>query len=274
LGWSEARVKAFLSRKKNPNSYYYRFNAPGEAQATGNWTKAEVDLFMAQIQNFGVTYRWGEFSMSIPGRVGYQCSNYYRKLIQEGVIKDPNYVLIDGKLKFLRGKDRVKNGLGPSEVAGANVEHLRKKRLRELANEKPKPRRRKKAKKRRGKGGDTVYADEVDSGSGSDDNGAYGYAAYGTKGRSTTKKSAGKGKKVEKKELLPGLRCPMTFEPIYDPAFSPYGHVMGYDTWLRVLGREPRNTCPFTKQKLTRRMLVKLNADNVEEYKPKIKDYK
>lgn len=54
----------------------------------------------------GVNYRWGEFSIKIPGtwsllifgnttamiedvslgRVGYQCSNFYRKLIQEGKI--------------------------------------------------------------------------------------------------------------------------------------------------------------------------------------------
>ena len=29
--------------------------------------------------------------MKIPGRVGYQCSNYYRQLIREGVIIDDNY---------------------------------------------------------------------------------------------------------------------------------------------------------------------------------------
>ena len=29
--------------------------------------------------------------MQIPGRVGYQCSNFYRQLIKEGEIKDENY---------------------------------------------------------------------------------------------------------------------------------------------------------------------------------------
>ena len=37
LGWSEARIKAFRNREKNPNQYYYRFNDPGEPQATGKW---------------------------------------------------------------------------------------------------------------------------------------------------------------------------------------------------------------------------------------------
>ena len=32
LEWSDARIKAFLGRASNPNAYYYRFNAPGEAQ--------------------------------------------------------------------------------------------------------------------------------------------------------------------------------------------------------------------------------------------------
>ena len=39
--------------------------------------------------------------MQIPGRVGYQCSNYYRQLIKEGEIKDENYTFDkNGKLVF------------------------------------------------------------------------------------------------------------------------------------------------------------------------------
>lgn len=43
--------------------------------------------------------------MKIPGRVGYQCSNFYRQLVRDGEIKDENYeVNSDGKLVFrLRG---------------------------------------------------------------------------------------------------------------------------------------------------------------------------
>jgi hypothetical protein len=48
--------------------------------------------------------RWGIFSEKIPGRVGYQCSNFYRKLILDGVIKDSSYRIgPDGKLHY---KDR------------------------------------------------------------------------------------------------------------------------------------------------------------------------
>lgn len=33
-GWSEARIKAYKQIDSNPNSYYYRFNAPGEMQVS------------------------------------------------------------------------------------------------------------------------------------------------------------------------------------------------------------------------------------------------
>jgi hypothetical protein len=38
-GWSEARIRAYSQIDKKPNTYYYRFNAPGEKQAHGGWTK-------------------------------------------------------------------------------------------------------------------------------------------------------------------------------------------------------------------------------------------
>jgi hypothetical protein len=40
--------------------------------------------------------------MAIPGRVGYQCSNFYRHLIEKNIVQDPNYVLDEkGKAHFV-----------------------------------------------------------------------------------------------------------------------------------------------------------------------------
>jgi hypothetical protein len=50
-GWSEARVKAWNGRAANENAYYYRFNAPGEAQASAGWTPGEHKLFMVGLYN-------------------------------------------------------------------------------------------------------------------------------------------------------------------------------------------------------------------------------
>merc|ERR1719378_1038913 len=71
--------------------------------------------------------------------------------------------------------------------------------------------------------------------------------------------------------VLKGMTDMMTGEAMVKPAISPYGHVMEYDSWCSIL-RNPKtkNKCPFTQQKITRRQLVRLDADNIEEYKDKI----
>merc|ERR1712129_465434 len=72
-------------------------------------------------------------------------------------------------------------------------------------------------------------------------------------------------------EVLGDMVDIMTGEALETPAISPYGHVMEYNSWCTVL-RNPKtkNKCPFTKQKMTRRSLVKLDTDNIDEYKDKI----
>jgi hypothetical protein len=53
--------------------------------------------------------QWGIFSETIPGRVGYQCANFYRALIAAGEIEDPDYeVGPDGKLRYIRRKCPMK----------------------------------------------------------------------------------------------------------------------------------------------------------------------
>ena len=50
----------------------------------------------------------GIFAMGVSGRVGYQCSNFYRKLVEKGDIKDPNYVIgEDGKADICTRRESV-----------------------------------------------------------------------------------------------------------------------------------------------------------------------
>ncbi|KAI8618581.1 hypothetical protein BC830DRAFT_1108184 [Chytriomyces sp. MP71] len=63
---------------------------------------------------------------------------------------------------------------------------------------------------------------------------------------------------------LPGFIDPITLDPIVKPAISPYGHVVGYDTWISCLNNK---LCPFTKKPLTRRDLVILTKENIDEYR-------
>ena len=104
-GWSAARVQAWKNKEHNPNAYYYRFNAPGEVQKNGAVQLDEHKVFMERVKEVGVNMHWGTFSMKIPGRVGYQCSNYWRQMMKDQWVKDPNYwIRADGSFCFKRAK--------------------------------------------------------------------------------------------------------------------------------------------------------------------------
>merc|ERR1712130_804658 len=104
-GWSAARVQAWKNKEVNPNAYYYRFNDPGESQKNGRIGMDEHKIFMERIMECGVNTHWGTFSKKIPGRVGYQCSNYWRQMMKDQWVKDPNYwIRGDGSFQFKRAK--------------------------------------------------------------------------------------------------------------------------------------------------------------------------
>jgi len=101
-GWSGARMRAWKLRDENPNAYYYRFNEPGETQRNGKWTEAEKKVFFQRMKEVGVNGQWGIFSKAIYGRVGYQCANFYRQLIECGEITDNRYAIDgNGKAHFI-----------------------------------------------------------------------------------------------------------------------------------------------------------------------------
>lgn len=81
------------------------------------------------------------------------------------------------------------------------------------------------------------------------------------------------GDDFDEAPVLPGFMDPLTKMQVEEPAISPYGHVAGYETWCRVLRNEDsKDTCPFTRQPLKRRELVKLTHENIAEYRCKMVD--
>lgn len=50
-GWSQARIKAYQMIDQNPNSYYYRFNAPGEIQRKGQWDEVGYMALSLSLSN-------------------------------------------------------------------------------------------------------------------------------------------------------------------------------------------------------------------------------
>lgn len=105
--WSLAHQHSYLKGVKNPNTYFYRNLPPGETQKNGAWSSDEKKVFLERLEEMRKKYgpnsspQWGIFSMQIKGRVGYQCANYYRKLVKDGEITDDGYSLDEnGKLHF------------------------------------------------------------------------------------------------------------------------------------------------------------------------------
>ena len=293
-GWSEARIKGWKNRIKKPNAYYYRFNAPGERQANGGWTPKEHEQFMdtlAKLPDGKANYEWGTFSISIPGRVGYQCSNYYRSLVKNGVVQDENYMLDDkGELRFNfknKGFDRTTIGTKPAKVKPPPKPKKPKMRpppkIKAPKMKKPKkePKKKKKDQGDDDTKGDKTFRCSVKTGeirrssrnSGKEKR-KYSDGGEGEDNEDEDNEDDEDGDDEGPPVLPAGFLDPITRMQIEEPAaISPYGHVAGYETWCRILRNpEAPDTCPFTKQNLKRRQLVKLTHENIAEYLDKMVD--
>jgi len=256
-GWSEARVKAYRQIESNPNSYYYRFNAPGEQQRNGQWTTEEKEAFRKRMEEKGADGQWGVFSMAIPGRVGYQCSNYYRGMIKSGKIVDPNYEVDEkGGLHYLFGK---KEGQGAGVIRKHTKSHAKKRKAtinhpgdsdddEEASPSSPPP-----SRKSRKSAVSTSPSSTT------------GDASFSTR----RTRAHGPINDESWSNPLPGFTDPITLDQVIKPAISPYGHVMGYDSWCKCLSGSG-STCPLTKKPLSKRELVLLTFENIEEYREKI----
>jgi len=277
-GWSEARKKAFKNIKSNPNAYYYRFNAVGEKQGNGGFTDEEHKIFMTRLRELGANNKWGIFSMKVPGRVGYQCSNYYRDLVKKKIILDPNYHWDGKKLHFKRGSKvgKDKKLFEAQRFFNFTIKHD-KSGVWEKNSRHPKA--------------PPLSAEDLINHAGNDSSksGASGSEASKSKRKRPNKaKRRTKKHKAEKEDdisftvrqtevadenanPIPDFIDPIDGNPVQVPAISPYGHVCGYANWTKMLRQEnSKNTCPFTKQPLGRRDLVKLTKANYSQYKDKI----
>lgn len=222
--WSFAHKQSYLKGVKNSNAYFYRNLRQGEKPRNGKWTPEETRVFLARIKEmtkknfYDTTPQWGIFSMVIPGRVGYQCANYYRNLVLEGRIYDPRYKVIDGKLKYIAFHQKDSNNSNKSKK-----------------NDK-----------------DKDNDNDNYEGNGGNDEKLSIYERYA------------------RENPLIGAVDTLTREKIRVPALSPDGYLLDYNTWLKIIAETGCD--PYTTNHLTKRSLVILNYDNIEEYRDKIKN--
>lgn len=106
--YSTIRRESFKQILQNPNNFFYRNRPPGDPQVFGKFTREEEALFLKRVKYFREVLEindgcWGLFAVPLSGRVGYQCSNFYRIMIAEHKIIDKSYSLgSDGKYQFKR----------------------------------------------------------------------------------------------------------------------------------------------------------------------------
>ncbi|KNC84109.1 hypothetical protein SARC_03674 [Sphaeroforma arctica JP610] len=258
---SKVQRKAYGKFHENPNEYYYRFNAPGEASRLDEWKEHEKALFLKRLEERGSEGQWGEFSKVIPGRVGYQCSNFYRSLLKKKELVDPRYYLNEkGEPKLVKNRERHELNVQAKRTGKAPV--LRD----EQSSSQPAK------KKARGTSGTVKRVGssrraKTESSDDDDDEAEY-------KARHTTRRlrfmngELNEEDKAENENPLPGFLDGITLSEVVMPAMSPSGHVLSYSSWLQCL--ECNSTCPMTGAHIEQRDLVILTPQNIEEYRNRI----
>jgi hypothetical protein len=239
-----ARKISYAQARERPHAGYYRHLPAGETQRNGAWTEAERRKFFERMREWRgdsdtFTGCWGTFSLGIPGRVGYQCNNFYRALLQSGEMHDSQYVIgEDGKMHHA---SRVHP---PRESQRKKVEHQQSK---------------------------PFTIDMIES-------------LRFVKGSETRTQAVSSDLAFEEEHQISryemwAMQNPLpeaidfiTQEPIRVPAISPDGYVLDYKTWLESLSEKPVN--PFTQRHLTKRQLVILTTENINEYAGRIVNLK
>lgn len=90
--WAPCKQQAWLALDVNPNAFFYRHVLPNETRRNGPWSDDEKELFIKMLKEHPPEQngmRWGLFARYIPGRVGYQCNAFYKKLIIAGEVECP-----------------------------------------------------------------------------------------------------------------------------------------------------------------------------------------
>lgn len=267
--WSIAKRKSYIGGMSNPNAYFYRNVAPGEVYKTGPFTLEEKKLFLKRVEEFRdketgtINGEWGLFSRALPGRVGYQCSNYYRKLVDAGELHDP---------KYIKGEDGMIHHLSHIKSYTAKMKGIDPKKL---PKEKPAKHSTKEKKAK------NVDPDKIRSISFFSSKLVESTPTRSTRNRQTPITEYAIPYHEEKQQSIlslydrlalsnpiPGWTDPITGEIMQVPAVSPDYSLLDYNTWLHTIKTKPED--PFTKRPITKRQITVLNFDNWNEYKDKI----
>ncbi|EAX88286.1 hypothetical protein TVAG_132910 [Trichomonas vaginalis G3] len=252
LHWSPAKRKSYIQGMKNPNAYFYRNVAPGEKYITGPFTPEEKKIFLKRVEEFKdkttgtITGEWGLFSRALPGRVGYQCSNFYRKLINSGELYDPKYVRSDDGMihhtsHLKSAHEKVQNTLEKPKKFSHHAKPIDDDCINSisffsstlLAEQQKHP---------------SQYPSSTSRSESSD-----GLSLY---------------ERYAANNPIPNWTDPLTGEIMKAPAVSPDLTLLDYNTWLQTIKQTHED--PFTKKPITKRQITVLSKENWDEFKDRI----
>ena len=242
--WSDIHRKSYLRGMKDPNTFLYRNCPPGVQRKTGPWSEDEKKLFLKRLKEIRgnkdtIDGKWGIFSLGVPGRVGYQCSNFYRLLISNGELSDSRYIIgADGKLhhtSHLHSNPENGTSSQPKKVK-TNLKKLPPKAVESLVFHFV--------------GSEKKARQDIEEDSADQNQNLCRYERWALQ------------------NPLPDVVDQITGEIIKVPTLSPDGYVLDYNTWMHSLMTKSEN--PFTRNQIKRRDLVVLTLDNIEKYRDSI----
>ena len=293
--WSDARRDSYSEMFDNPNKFFYRNRPPGEPQKNGGWSDDEEQQFLERLSYFqdelGISDScWGLFAVPITGRLGYQCSNFYRSLIKEGKIITDRYSVIEGKLVCNKSVKSSKPSPEVLEELNKEAREYIDKVMKSFNDEVPTMDKPTKVFSKNRKSDRTPPPQKVETSS-SDSESVNIEKLSALFGRSRNipdrrynimedhlatqnmRKSSeiAKKKKIFTKENtcpIVGYLDPLTEMPIKTPMMDPSGFVMDLDSWRYVFDKMADPPSPIAAE--SEKDLVELNQSNFENYRLQI----
>lgn len=255
--WSDIHRKSYLCGiNEQPNTFLYRNPPIGVKRKNGPWSEDEKKAFLKRLDELRgdrdtIDGQWGIFSLGVPGRVGYQCSNFYRLLIMSGELTDSRYVFgEDGKLHHTSHFHPGQPSASKSKKKRDSSRPVKEIPLKSV---------------------NTLHFFMSKHGK---SNHSYNTTPSTSTTNETEEEQPTKVlSRYERWALqnpLPDAVDYLTNEVMKVPTISPNGTVLDYETWMKVLVKEAKD--PLTMTHITKRELVVLTVENIDQYRDKIRN--
>ena len=268
ITWSFHRQQSYQQMLNNPNTFFYRNRPPWESQKCGPFTNQEEILFLERLNYFrdslGINDgMWGYFSVPIIGRVGYQCSNFYRLLVLEKKIIDNNYILGEnGRLKCVnRSRSKLnKKSLNILEQEAIKYisEYIQNNNLK---NFEPKKtiitKKEKKIIYESTSSSTEIYNEEEDLEEEEEE-------------EELQEEEEEEEEIIIKYNLCPfiGAKDQITNKPMKRPTINPNGFMLDYNTWINIINKKINYNIKIDLCNINE--LIEITSKNYEKYKLEI----